>query len=206
MKYLWIIFAYIALLLFNYYNSTIWFLAEIILALFLIFILNCLTLIRMICKQLALKKGLLKIAICSLMPLILFSIYYTSFLWEIIDWKLGYNQRMKIVELAKEGKLEKVEFSRYKIPYSQPILSNGGNEVIVVRHNKRTITVCFYITQDAPFSYWVYTNDNKIKMNMSAEVYRDLGDNWYRVKTLEPYDEFMYTRNDIEQRFNQMGH
>lgn len=112
---------------------------------------------------------------------------------EKIDWKIFYNKRMEIVEQVKQKELRSnTEYNDQliKLPFDFPVISNGGNEIIVSQNEENdSITVTFYIFRnffDATSFYFIYTNDDTKKKKLDELVNREpkfnwkIDDNWYR--------------------------
>ncbi len=109
---------------------------------------------------------------------------------EKVDWKVFYSKRMEIVEQVKQDKFGSYKSGVSKLPFQFPILSNGGNEVVIYR-NKRanTVTVNFWVYRNffsAPSTSFVYTNDSEEMIELHKQISNNpehnwkIKDNWYR--------------------------
>ena len=125
---------------------------------------------------------------------LLFFTFNSTRLVEKIDWKIHYSLRVKTVEMAKENKLNLKEgwnYGMYELPYKFPVISYGGNDIIVYRNSDNTITVAFYVFYtmfNAPITYFVYTNSSMVKSQIEKNLInsREYGnwkikDDWYRL-------------------------
>ena len=117
---------------------------------------------------------------------------------EKIDWKIFYNKRMKIVQEIKNKKLYQnfnSEDTIYKLPFEFPIVSNGGNDIIIYRSNdSSSVTVLFWVYRNffsSPSTYFVYTNDPNRIMAIERSIARNpqnnwkLNTNWYRMMPID---------------------
>lgn len=137
-----------------------------------------------------------------IIKVIIFSVFLFSFLGpsfidgyiESMDWKLFKNKRIEIIKQVKNGDLlpnVNRNVSLCKLPFEFPIISNGGNEIIILRNNnENSLTVSFWIFRnylDNPSSYFVYTNDDKLAEKIEEKIKRNpiynwkMEENWYRV-------------------------
>ncbi len=68
---------------------------------------------------------------------------------EKVDWAIFYNRRISIIQQVKNGELNpdvNPNNPICKLPYNFPIVSNGGNDIEIVRNaQSNSITVTFYI-------------------------------------------------------------
>lgn len=159
-----------------------------------LFILAIIQLIKLFKDQ----KQLSKIRVFNC---IIFSIlFYLTFnpkpinrLIEKIDWKIFYNKRMEIVDRVKRKELNpNVSWNNWvcKLPFSFPVISNGGNDIGINRNQKtNTVTVNFWIYRaffNNPSTYFIYTNDNEEIKQLEIQIANDpkhnwkIQDNWYR--------------------------
>ncbi len=165
----------------------------------------------------SLSLGLLVVAIIQLIKLIkeqntlsklrigkaivFAALFYLTFdqslvngLIEKVDWKVFYNKRMDIVEEVKSGKLQpdgKLNNGVCRLPFKFPILSNGGNEIVIYQNKQtNTWTVKFWIFRnffEEPSTQFIYTNDNEEVKERNSKVLNDpqrnwkIQDDWYRV-------------------------
>ncbi len=125
---------------------------------------------------------------------------YTDAIIEKMDWNIFYSKRMEIVELVKNEKyIPNTNGNNYicQLPYDFPIVSNGGNDIIIGKDTtNNTTTVGFYLLRDffmAPSKYLIYTNDpRKIKrfeslIKEQPDYNWKLEEHWYRI-----YDKNVY--------------
>ncbi|MDR6340912.1 hypothetical protein HNQ91_003985 [Filimonas zeae] len=131
----------------------------------------------------------------------LFSIT-TLFLLTMFDWNVSrwieqadraiFNaKRQEVVEQIKSGQLKPASKGYFRLPYSFPCLSSGGNLVWITRsENNQYVTVRFD-TKNMFSSYsaniqLVYTNDPEVAANLEGltELYPvnnwKVRSNWYR--------------------------
>jgi len=112
---------------------------------------------------------------------------------EKADWHIFYRKRMEIVEKVQKKELGSNDSSGMeicKLPFEFPIVSNGGNDIIISRNDStQTITVEFYIFRNffsAASTLFIYTNDEKnIKyydwITEDSKQSWKIKENWYRI-------------------------
>src|SRR5262245_44857081 len=144
------------------------------------------------------RKSLTKLRIAvTLTFLTLFYLTYNpriiSELLEKVDWKILYGKRMEIVEQIKAKELNpNVSWNDFvcELPFEFPIVSNGGNDVMIFRNKDNgAITVSFWVYRNffsAPSTNFVYTNDDEKIKEIESYISRNpknnwkLKENWYR--------------------------
>ena len=114
---------------------------------------------------------------------------------EKFDWNLRRNSREEIIQLIKSKKLRTNNNDKnvlYTLDnWKFPLISNGGNKILISQTELGKLTVEFYINRGFldHYSAFVYTNDQeKIKeledymsIKKSTETNKKLDQNWYRV-------------------------
>ena len=129
-----------------------------------------LTIIQLV-KTIKERKILTKLRIAKLVTfslLFLLTLYQhkTNLAIEKVDWFILENKRNEIVEQVKNKELNpNVSWNGWvcELPFEFPIVSNGGNDIGILRNevNNRT-TVTFWIFRnffDSPSTHFVYTDD-----------------------------------------------
>jgi len=111
---------------------------------------------------------------------------------EKADWHIFYQKRIEIVEKVQKRELNPDDNSNYgvcELPFKYPIVSNGGNDIIISRNDSlQTITVKFFTSRNFclnPSTYFIYTNDeenikyydNLINLQHNWKI----KENWYRI-------------------------
>ena len=144
-------------------------------------------------KKLSSGFGILKvITFCSL-TFLTYKPWITHQFIEKADWTLFYNKRIDIVEQIKTGKLEcqgNQGYALCELPFEFPILSNGGNDIIIYRNQTNSsVTVTFFVFRnffEAPSIHLVYSNDIGQIGQLEQMVLHNpknnwkIKDNWYR--------------------------
>lgn len=140
------------------------------------------------------KKLRLQITSVSLLLLFL-TIYHYSItsIIEKIDWLVLYNKRLGIVEKVKQNKLNpNVSWNNWicELDYEFPIVSNGGNDIGILRNQyDGKLTVTFFAQRNffnTPPICFVYTNDPEQVKHFDKLIINDpnnnwkIEDNWYR--------------------------
>jgi hypothetical protein len=170
-------------------------------------LLVCLTLlilsIRQIIKTIKKRKNIKPNSIFNLsITLILFFLTFYNFnkipssIVEKVDWVVSYNKRKQIIKEVEMGKLRpntKMNIGICRLPFSFPIVSNGGNDIWITE-NRNMKTIKFWISRgffEAPQTYFIYTNDAETKkyyqelIKNKPDFNWQLEENWYRI--MEPY-------------------
>lgn len=128
--------------------------------------------------------------------LILFALTFFNFykiprkIIEKIDWIVLYNKRLEIVKDVQNGKLisnTKMNNGISALPFYFPIVSNGGNEILIF-DNKKTIK--FWISRgffDTPQLYFIFTENSDTIESINELIKKHpennwkIKENWYRV-------------------------
>ncbi len=140
------------------------------------------------------KLRILKVTIFGLLLFLTFNLWIVDRFIEKIDWKVLYNTRMEIVEQVKRKDLNpNVNYNNEvcKLPFKFPIVSNGGNDILILRNEENaSITVTFWIFRNifiARSTHFIYTDDDKQK-NIFEELIKEdaknnwkINDSWYRI-------------------------
>ena len=113
---------------------------------------------------------------------------------ERFDWAINKSKRIEIVSEVKNGALKpNVDHNNiiYELPYEFPIVSNGGNDIVIQKSdNEQFVTVKFWIFRNyfsSPQKLFVYTDDPKTINKIEEEIEEyprfnwKLENNWYRV-------------------------
>jgi len=119
--------------------------------------------------------------------------WFVDRLIEKIDWKMFYKKRIEIVQQVKSKSLtsnDKLSGGICELPFEFPVISNGGNDVLIYRSkNSDAVTVSFWVYRNyfnAPSTSFVYTNDiaemKEIENGISLDPKNNwkIIDNWYR--------------------------
>jgi hypothetical protein len=104
---------------------------------------------------------------------------------EKVDWQIFYNKRTEIVEHVMDKKINPDsdrQYWKYKLPYEFPVISNGGNEILIERNDSlNTTTVEFWIFRNffsSPSTHLIYTNDSTEIARIDRLIKRHPKDNW----------------------------
>jgi len=113
---------------------------------------------------------------------------------EKVDWTLLKGKRTEIVAKIKSGELianGKNNNGICELPFEFPIVSNGGNDVWIIRNKENDkLTVRFFVFRnffDSPSTKFVFTEDEKTieafekRIKEKPENNWKLDDNWYRI-------------------------
>lgn len=192
---IWIVIGWVFLTLFNYYFMNFFFLAFELLGLILILlIISIVQLVKLIKERKELSKLRVQKFIVFFALLVL-TLYRDSVnkVIEKVDWQIFYTKRTEIVERVKMGEINSDTdrpYWRYELPYRFPVISNGGNEIMIDRDdNLNTTTIKFWIFRnffDSPSTLFIYTNDSTMiekinkKINSLPSENWKIEDNWYR--------------------------
>ncbi len=85
---------------------------------------------------------------------------------EKIDWLISYNKREQVVKEVEMGKLKsnsEMNNGICKLPFSFPIISNGGNDIWIYE-NEKTKAIKFWISRGFFESPQTYSN-NGMRLN-----------------------------------------
>jgi len=135
-----------------------------------------------------------KIVAFTILFLLTFFWWANSFV-EKMDWYIFYNKRTEIVEQVKNKQLKpNASWNNQlcKLPFEFPIVSNAGNDIIIMKDSvDGSLTVKFFILRamfDDFSDYFVYSNNRKEIELMERLSKNDpkrnwkLKDNWYRIQ------------------------
>jgi hypothetical protein len=110
---------------------------------------------------------------------------YVDRLIEKVDWEIFYNKRTEIVEQVINKKINpdsERQYWKYKLAYDFPVISHGGNEIMISRNDSlTTMTVEFWISRNffsSPSIHLVYTNDSIETARIGRLINRHPKDNW----------------------------
>ena len=120
------------------------------------------------------------------------------------DWKILYTARAKIIEKVINNELNpNVEWNNIvcQLPFEFPIVSNGGNDILIYRYSDNTVTVQFYIYRgffEHPVTAFVYTNNKVVvdKINQyiinNTENNWKINENWFRLFGMDINDNYYF--------------
>lgn len=110
---------------------------------------------------------------------------YVDRLIEKVDWRIFYNKRTEIVEQVKSNDLNpNVDWNGWvcELPFEFPVISHGGNDIGIIRNEKKNITtVTFWVFRNffsAPSTRLIYTNDSTKIESINKLIKRHPKDNW----------------------------
>src|SRR5690554_8037047 len=151
---IWTVVAWIILTIVNYYFIPYFFLALIWFGLsFILLIVALFQLGKLLYEIKRLTEfRVLKFLTFATLFLLTFFHTTTSNVIEKIDWFLLENRRTEIINLVKNDQLNlnvKANGWVYELPYKFPVVSNGGNEIGIVRNQE---------TNDITVTFWVFRN------------------------------------------------
>ena len=179
---IWIVIIWIIITLINYYYTNFFFLAFIWLGLSAILLIGTIIqIVKLILERKKLTKfRVTKVIVFSLLFILTFFRHFTNEMIEKADWLALKGKRTEIVEKIKSGELVangKNNNGICELPFEFPVVSNGGNDVWIIR-NKETdkITVRFWVLRnffDSPSTKFVFKEN--------PENNWKLDDNWYRI-------------------------
>jgi len=147
------------------------------------------------------RKNLIGISFLNLIVVLsLFVITFYNFnkipnsIIEKLDWNTSYKIRNQIVKNVIDRNLEpnsKINNDIYELSFELPIISNGGNDIWIYQNKTdKNKTIKFWISRgyfESPQTYFIFTNDNKIrkqlenKISDNPETNWKLEKNWYRI-------------------------
>jgi hypothetical protein len=193
---IWIVIIWIIITLINYYYTNFFFLAFIWLGLSAILLIGTIIqIVKLILERKKLTKfRVTKVFIFIFLFVLTFFRHLTNEMIEKADWFVLKGKRTEIVEKIKSGELVangKNNNGICELPFEFPVVSNGGNDVWIIR-NKETdkITVRFWVFRnffDSPSTKFVFTEDQKTidafekRIKENPENNWKLDDNWYRI-------------------------
>ena len=113
---------------------------------------------------------------------------------EKLDWYTSYETRNQIVNEVFKEKSElnsKINNDIYELSFELPIISNGGNDIWIYQNKTdKKKTIKFWISRgyfESPQTYFIFTNDNKIRKQLEGKISENpetnwkLEQNWYRI-------------------------
>ena len=113
---------------------------------------------------------------------------------EKLDWYTSYETRNQIVNEVFKEKSElnsKINNDIYELSFELPIISNGGNDIWIYQNKTdKKKTIKFWISRgyfESPQTYFIFTNDNKIRKQLEDKITENpetnwkLEENWYRI-------------------------
>ena len=147
------------------------------------------------------RKNLIGITILNLLvELSLLVITFYNFnkipnsIIEKLDWYTSYETRNQIVNEVFKEKSElnsKINNDIYELSFELPIISNGGNDIWIYQNKTdKKKTIKFWISRgyfESPQTYFIFTNDNKIRKQLEDKITENpetnwkLEQNWYRI-------------------------
>lgn len=114
-------------------------------------------------------------------------------LLETADWHIFYSKRCSIVELVKQNKLfpnSKLENGICELPYEFPVISNGGNDILIIYNDSTNkVSVTFWVFRNffsAPSTHFVYTDNPDEIIEIEKLIRKNpeqnwkIRENWYR--------------------------
>ena len=193
---IWIVIIWIIITLINYYYTNFFILAFIWLGLSAILFIGTIVQIVKLIKE---RKNLTKFRIAKLIVFgLLFALTFfrhiPNELIEKVDWIVLKGKRTEIVGKIKSGELIPNGTSNNgicELPFEFPIVSNGGNDVWIIRNKENNkLTVRFFVFRnffDSPSTKFVFTEDEKTieafekRIKEKPENNWKLDENWYRI-------------------------
>lgn len=140
------------------------------------------------------KFRIVKLVVFGLLLVLTFFRNVPNGLIEKVDWNILKSKRIEIVEKIKRGELKangKYNNGICQLPFKFPIVSNGGNDVWIIRNKENEkITIRFFVFRnffDSPSTKFVFTEDQKIMDMFEKRIKEEpennwkLDDNWYRI-------------------------
>ncbi len=188
-KTLWVLVGWSLLMLFNHYYVPAFILSFDLLVLWLtLIIISTWQIINLFLERKTISK-------LRLQKVFLFSVLFVLTFWgsadkviERADWSIFFKKRQEIVEQIKANQLKpNVSWNGVycQLPFSFPIISNGGNGILIEYRPKGSVTVTFFIFCnyfEAPSTQFVYTNDAGDMKLIDEKIKKDPSKNW-RIKT-----------------------
>ena len=144
-------------------------------------------------KRLDFKKRIFKFLFALTILFLTILDFIPQNLIERLDWTLLYNKRMEIVEDIKKDKINlenDKDFYLYNVPFEYPVVSNGGNKIVVRKDIEKKYTIEFFISKFSffsPDSKYIYTESKNYSKIFEEKVKTDptqnkkLEKNWYRI-------------------------
>jgi hypothetical protein len=103
---------------------------------------------------------------------------------ETMDWIILFQLRKKTVEKVIRNELNpntEWKNNSCELPFEFPIISNGGNDIIIYRNDAETVAVVFYVDRaffENPQTIFVYTNNNIVIDNIEKYIINNFNSNW----------------------------
>lgn len=182
-----IVVGWVLLTLFNYYFMNFFFLIfELIGLILTLLIVSVVQIIQLIKERKLLSKLRIQKVVVFICLFILTLNHFTiNKIIEKIDWRIFYNKRVEIVEQIRNKEINSNtdrHFWKYELPYKFPIISNGGNDIMISRDDSlNTMTVEFWIFRnffESPSTQFVFTNDPKEIMKIESKIGKSPDENW----------------------------
>src|SRR5690606_10431770 len=161
----------------------------------MLLIIACIQLYKLIRELKSLQAiRILKVITFALLCYLTVAAWVTRNLIECVDWAIFYSKRSQIIEQIKSRQLvPHIEYNSQlcQLPFHFPILSNGGNKIVIERsENGEHFTVTFWtlrglvVTESIGFVY----SDNPIdlvelqeKVKTNPDNNWKIEDHWYRI-------------------------
>ncbi|MDG1314869.1 MAG: hypothetical protein P8P29_05025 [Flavobacteriaceae bacterium] len=193
---IWIVIIWIIITLINYYYTNFFILAFIWLGLSAILFVGTIVQIVKLIKELKnlTKFRIAKLIVFGLLFVLTFFRHIPNELIEKVDWIVLKGKRTEIVEKIKSGELIPNGTSNKgicELPFEFPIVSNGGNDVWIIRNKENSkLTVRFFVFRnffDSPSTKFVFTEDEKTIETFEKRIKEKpknnwkLDENWYRI-------------------------
>jgi hypothetical protein len=131
------------------------------------------------------KLRIMKVLVFSIWFYLTFNQSPVNRLIEKADWWILYDRRNDIIEKVKRKELNpNGSFNNgiCKLPYEFPVVSNGGNDIIIRRvMDSEELIVKFWVFRnffEAPSTYFVYTTDEKKIDEFDKLITKDPDNNW----------------------------
>ncbi len=191
-----IVIIWILITLVNYYYTNFFILVFIRLGLNITLLIGTIIqIIKLVKEQNNLTRfRVIKLITFGLLLILTFFKNIPNNLIEKVDWVILKGKRVEIIEQIKSGKLVangKNNNGICELPFEFPIVSNGGNDVWIIRNNESDkLTVRFFVFRnffDSPSTKFVFTEDKKTieafekRIKEQPENNWKLDDNWYRI-------------------------
>jgi energy-coupling factor transporter transmembrane protein EcfT len=119
--------------------------------------------------------------------------YLPQILLEKIDWVILFDKRNEVVKKVKNGDLRpNVSWNGVicELPFEFPIVSNGGNNIVIELNEDEKYTIVFYVFAnffENPSTKFVYTESDKNIQYFERKIKEHpsnnwkLRENWYRI-------------------------
>jgi len=131
------------------------------------------------------KLRIIKVSVFSILFYLTFNQSPVNRLIEKADWSILYDRRNDIIEKVKRKELNpNGSFNNgiCKLPYEFPVVSNGGNDIIIGREmDSEELIVKFWVFRnffEAPSTYFIYTTDENKIDEFDKLITKDPDNNW----------------------------